>query len=190
MATLAERIYTPEEYLALERASEHRNEYVNGRIHAMVGASRWHSEIVFNLANALGSRIRGRPCHAYVNDMRVKVSSTGLYAYPDVVALCGELRLEDDHVDTLLNPQVVIEVLSDSTERYDRGEKFAHYRRLESLCEYVLVAQEKMRVERFVRRGDQWVLTELDDPDALLPLESLACEIPLREIYERVDFPA
>ncbi|HET7321600.1 MAG TPA: Uma2 family endonuclease, partial [Longimicrobiaceae bacterium] len=133
---------------------------------------------------------RGCPCEAHVNDMRVKVSPTGAYTYPDVVALCGEPRLEDSHLDTLLNPALIVEVLSPSTEAHDRGEKFAHYRRLESLQEYILVAQDRVSVEQYTRQGDVWMLSETDDPDGALTLTSVDCSIPLREIYDRVDFAA
>lgn len=188
MSTLAQPRCTPEQYLAMERQAAHRSEYVNGRVYALAGASHRHNVIVGNTFGELRSRLRGRPCVTYVNDMRVKVIETGLYTYPDVAALCGDPQFEDGHTDNLLNPSVIVEVLSDSTERYDRGEKFAHYRRLESLREYVLVSQHRMRVELFVRQGEHWVLTELDGPDAVLPLESVGCSIPLGSIYEQVEF--
>ena len=167
MSTLAQQYYTPEEYLALERKAEYKSEYINGEIYAMSGASRAHILITVNLTRELSTQLRGRPCEVYASDMRVKVSPTGMYTYPDVAAVCGEARFEDGQVDTLTNPSVIIEVLSPSTEAYDRGEKFAHYRKLQSLAEYVLVAQDKMRVEHFARhgeRGEQWVLTEISDP--------------------------
>lgn len=190
MATnLAERFYTPEEYLALEREAEYRSEYINGRIYALAGTSRRHSFIVHSLSGQLYIQLRGRPCEAHTNDMRVKVSDTGTYTYPDIVALCGEAQLEDEHLDTLLNPSVIIEVLSESTERYDRGAKFMHYRRLESLQEYVLVSQQRPLVERYVRHGTEWVLTEISDLEqGVLTLDSIGCEVALRDIYERVEF--
>jgi Uma2 family endonuclease len=123
-----------------------------------------------------------------MSDMLVKVSPTGMYTYPDVVAVCGEPHLEDAHFDTLLNPQIIVEVLSESTEAYDRGEKFAHYRRLDTLCEYVLVAQDRVRVERYVRDGEQWVLSEISDPDGALHIASVDCDVMLAEIYEKVEF--
>jgi Uma2 family endonuclease len=190
MSPLAQPRLTPEEYLALERQAKHRSEYVNGRVCAMAGASRAHNLIVGNTFSELRAQLRGRPCEAYVNDMRVKVSPTGLYTYPDVVALCGEPRFEDTQMDTLLNPNVIIEVLSDSTEGYDRGEKFAHYRRLQSLQEYVLIAQDKARVEHYARAGEHWMLTEVSSLEGVLTLASVGCAIPLHEIYERVEFPS
>ena len=220
MSSVAKTYYTPEEYLALERKAEYKSEYINGQIFAMSGASRdhglitrasrEHNLIAGNLFGELRARLRGRPCEAYVSDMRVKVHPTGLYTYPDVVITCGEPIFEDRQLDTLTNPTVIIEVLSRSTEAYDRGEKFAHYRRLESLTDYVLVAQDKVRVEHFVRysppidKGDRdiagrihgthglWVLAELDElegPDGTLQLSSIGCSLILRDIYERVEFP-
>ena len=188
--TLAQPLVTPAEYLALERKSREKSEYVNGRVYAMSGASRLHNLIAGNVFGELRAKLRGRPCEAYVNDMRVKVQRTGMYTYPDVVALCEEPRLEDAELDTLLNPSVIVEVLSPSTESYDRGEKFAHYRRLDSLQEYVLVAQVTRRIEHFRREGDHWVLTEISDPGGELTLSSLGCALSLADIYDRVEFPA
>lgn len=181
--------YTPEEYLERERQAEHKSEYFNGFITAMAGATEAHNLIVFNLARELGVRIRGGPCRGYVNDMRVKVDATGLYAYPDAMVVCGERRFEDVRRDTLLNPTLIVEVLSPSTESYDRGDKFAHYLRLESLQEYVMIAQNQPRVERYTREGEDWRFTVIDDPDATLHLASLDCELPLREIYDQVELP-
>ena len=187
MATAAEHIYTPEEYLALERGADHRSEYVNGRIYAMAGASRRHNLIALSLGSEIRAALRGRPCEAYVSDMRVKVAATGFYTYPDVVAVCGVPELEDRHGDTLLNPALIIEVLSDSTANYDRGEKFTHYRQMESLREYVLVAQDEVRVQRYLRDGERWMFAETRDLDGVLPLESIGCSVPMREIYARVE---
>lgn len=190
MPSLAQSRYTPEHYLTLERQAKHRSEYINGSIVAMAGASRQHNLIAGNVFGELRTQLRGRPCEAYINDMRVKISVTGLYTYPDVAALCGEPQFEDSHVDTLLNPSVIVEVLSESTEAYDRGEKFAHYRRLESLRDYVLIAQDKVRVEHYVRQGDQWVLSEANALTSTIHLSSINCKLALRDIYERVEFPS
>ncbi|HEX8231344.1 MAG TPA: Uma2 family endonuclease [Chloroflexia bacterium] len=192
MSVAVEPYYSPEQYLALERKAQSRSEYVNGGIYAMSGASREHNLISLNIAGELRAQLRGQPCEVYISDMRVKVSATGMYTYPDVVAVCSEPVFEDAQVDTLTNPTVIVEVLSPSTEGYDRGEKFAHYRRLESLQEYVLVAQDKVRVEHFVRLDDtsgQWVLTEISEPGGTLHLTSIGCELSLRDIYDRVEFP-
>ncbi|HXH95512.1 MAG TPA: Uma2 family endonuclease [Thermoanaerobaculia bacterium] len=181
-------LLTPEEYLDIERKSEIRSEYINGRMIAMWGASWRHSIVSGNLFRELSSQLRGKACEAHTNDLRVKVSPTGMYTYPDIVALCGEAELEDEHLDTLLNPSVIIEVLSDSTEAYDRGEKFAHYRRIDSLREYVLVSQNKIRIELFRRDADQWIFSEVTGPDAVLHLESIDCHVAVSTIYEKVEF--
>ncbi|MEA2164170.1 MAG: hypothetical protein QOK37_2297 [Thermoanaerobaculia bacterium] len=189
--TLAQpSLLTPQEYLDLERKSEIRSEYIDGEMIAMSGASRRHARIAGNLHGEIWARLRGTGCEVYINDLRVKVSPTGMYTYPDIVALCGEPELEDEHVDTLLNPSVIIEVLSDSTEAYDRGEKFAHYRRIDSLREYVLVSQNKVRVEHYRRDADQWILSEISGPDAILHLQSIDCHVAVSTIYEKVEFDA
>jgi len=189
MAVRMQQRSTPEEYLALERKAEYKSEYLNGFIFAMAGASREHDRIAVNVIAGIHAQLRGRPCEVFSSDMRVKVSPTGLYTYPDTSVLCGEARFEDTEVDTLLNPSVIVEVLSESTEAYDRGKKFAHYQSLESLTDYVLIAQDEARVEHFVRQGEQWLLTVTSDLNAVLRLASIGCELPLREIYDRVKFP-
>jgi len=181
--------YTPQEYLARERKAEFKSEFCNGFITAMAGTSREHCLIALNLGREISSQLKNRPCEAYISDMRVLVSPTGLYTYPDVVAVCGKPLFEDAEVDTLLNPTVIVEVLSPTTESYDRGKKFGHYRLLESLREYVVVAQDHVMVERYTRQGEEWVLTALNNLDATLRLDSIGCEVSLREIYAKVEFP-
>jgi Uma2 family endonuclease len=185
----ASRRYTPEEYLALERKADFKSEYFNGHIFAMAGTSRLHNMIAGNLYSEIKAQLRGRGCEIYFSDVRVCVSPTGLFTYPDVVVVCGERRFLDDEFDTLLNPTAIIEVLSPCTEAYDRGEKFAHYRRLESLREYVLVAQDRVRVERFTRQGDDWVLRELSRPEDVLQLASIGCAVGLNAIYAELQLP-
>lgn len=189
MPPLAQHHVSPVDYLRAERGSAQKSEYVNGRVYALAGASRVHNLIVGNTFGELRAQLRGRDCEAYVNDMRVKVERTGMYTYPDVVALCDPPQFEDEHFDTLLNPAVIIEVLSPSTERYDRGEKFAHYRRVDSLREYVLIAQDIRRIDHYRRDGDSWVLTEVSDAAAALVMSSLAATLQLTDIYARVEFP-
>jgi Uma2 family endonuclease len=188
---------TPEEYLEAERKSVERHEYVNGRVYprhrgaeALAGATREHNRITGNIFAELRAQLRGRPCEAYVTDMRVKVAPTGMYTYPDVVVVCDPPQLEDRNQDTLLNPVVIVEVLSPSTEAYDRGDKFAHYRRLPSLAEYVLVAQDRPHVERFVKRGEAWVLQDVEGLESAVAFDAIGCALPLRDIYERVEFSA
>jgi Uma2 family endonuclease len=177
---------TPEQYLALERKSPIKHEYYDGEIFAMAGASREHNLIAGNFYAEIRAQLRHRPCEVYMSDMRVLVSRTGLYTYPDIVAVCGEPQFQDSEVDTLLNPNLIVEVLSPSTEAYDRGRKFGHYRRLESLKEYVLVDQEQVRVERYTRQGDEWLLAELSSLEDTLRLDSIGCTVALREIYAKV----
>ncbi len=191
MASAAfEKRFSPDEYLALERKADFRSEYHDGFITAMAGTSREHSLITLNFGREISSQLKERPCEAYLIDMRVHIDRTGLYTYPDVVVVCGEPQFEDDEVDTLLNPTAIVEVLSPTTEAYDRGKKFLHYRRLPTLREYVLVSQDKVLVERFTRQGDDWVLTELNQIDDSLRLDSIDCEVPLREIYAKVKLGA
>jgi Uma2 family endonuclease len=179
--------YTPEQYLAMERKADFKSEYDGGYIAAMAGASTRHNLIALNFASEIRFHLKGRPCTAFVSDMRLCVSRTGLYTYPDVMALCGERQYLDSEVDTLLNPAMIVEVLSETTESYDRGKKFGHYRQLASLQEYVLVAQDEVKVERYTRQGDDWILSVFSKLDDTLRLTSIDCEIPLREIYDKVD---
>lgn len=186
MATEPTRRLSPEEYLALERASETRNEYLNGETFAMTGASRRHNLLTGNLFAALRGQLRERGCEVYVSDLRVKVSATGLYTYPDVSVVCGGPEFEDAEIDTLLNPKLIVEVLSKSPEDYDRGTKFVHYRSLPSLSEYLLVSQEAVHVEHWVRQSDGWLLTETDRRDDAVELPSVGGRLELAEIYDGV----
>jgi Uma2 family endonuclease len=191
MASAARQTFpTAAEYLAAERVALEKHEYDAGRVVAMAGASRRHNLISVNLLSAIHSGLKDRPCEVYGGDMRVEVEDTGLYTYPDVAVVCGKPRFEDKELDTLLNPVVLIEILSPSTESADRGRKFAHYRRIESLREYVLVAQDRAFIERYTRQGQDWLLTELSHDDDVLRLASVEVEVPLREIYAKVRFGA
>ena len=181
---------TPEEYLRIERTLPTRNELIDGRIRPVPYSGRPHGQIVGNLAAAIFPRLRGGPCEAHMNAMRVKVTATGLYTYPDLVALCGDAQCEDDHDDTLLNPSVIIEALSDVTEAYDRGVKFWHYRRLESLREYILVSSDLPWAEHFVRDGECWTLREVSGLHASLVVATLGCSVALAEVYDGVEFPS
>lgn len=191
MSALPKPYMTPKEYLAAERRSEVRHEYYRGEMFAMAGASREHNLVTHNLGGELRSALKGRPCEVYQSDMRVVVDATGLYTYPDLVIVCGERRFLDDvEVDTLLNPTVLVEVLSPSTENYDRAQKFAHYRRIESLREYVVIAQRAPEVERHTLRDGVWTLLDVRGLESSLVLESIGCTLPLSEIYARIEFPA
>lgn len=144
MSAQSQSFLTPQDYLCWERQQETRHEFLDGHVFAMTGVSRAHNVLCLNIASSLHQQLRGKPCEIYANDMRVKVSETGMYTYPDIVAVCGEPRFEDAAVDTLLNPVLIVEVLSESTERHDRGAKFTHYRSLASLREYWLISQTLM----------------------------------------------
>ena len=182
---------TPEEYLLLQSKAETKSEYLNGEIFPVPGVSREHNLICLNIVRELGLQLTDRPCEVYAIDMMVKVPSTGLYTYPDIAAVWAEPRFAHVHVDLLLNPNLIIEVLSDSTESYDRGKKFAHYRTLDSLKEYVLVSQNECRVEQYVRQpDDKWLYTETMDPAGSIELPSITCRLSLSHIYQRIDFEA
>jgi Uma2 family endonuclease len=180
---------TPIEYLAIERKAEYKSEYIDGEIVAMTGASRKHNLIAVNIARELSQQSKGRPCEVYSGDMRVRVPSTRLSTYPDVVVVCGEPQFEDDQVDTLLNPTLIVKVLSESTELYDRGKKFGFYRTIDSLSEYLLVAQDEQRIEQYVRQADErWLLSEHRSPEEAVELVSIQCSLELREVYDKVAF--
>jgi Uma2 family endonuclease len=189
MPSRAEARVTPEEYLALERASPYKSEYFDGELFAMTGASRRHNLISLNIGAELRAPLHDRPCEVYTNDMRVKVSSSGLYTYPDVVVVCEEPVFEDTAGDTLLNPILLVEVLSKSTADYDRGSKFEHYRTLVSLQEYLLVAQEKPHLMHYVRQSDlTWLLEETHESTGSVHLPSIRCDLALSEVYAKVHF--
>ena len=182
---------TPEEYLQIERAAEFKSEYYDGRMYAMPGASFPHAQIIGSLAGELYAVLRKGPCSVTTNDLRVRVSPGGLYTYPDVVVVCGDPKFADDQKDTLLNPTVIVEVLSPSTEAYDRGFKAAQYRKLESLQEYALVSQDEPRMEIFRRQaGGAWLFSEAAGLEAVCRFESLECQVALADIYEKVIFSA
>jgi Uma2 family endonuclease len=187
MSTAPTRRLSPEEYLAQERLAEFRSEYLHGEVFAMAGTSYEHALIKDNLARKTGNQLENGPCRIVTSDLRVKVDASGLYTYPDIVIVCDEPEFEDAAFDTLLNPRAIVEVLSDSTEKYDRGVKFGHYRQLPSLQEYVLVAQDRFLVERYVRQADgSWVLTVFDKPSHVFAFASIPAQVPLAEIYRGV----
>ena len=178
---------TPEEYLAFERAAEYKNEYFDGEIYAMTGASRKHNLIAGNIFTALNNQLRARPCEVYISDMRVRIPAANTYTYPDVVVACGEPKFEDAELDTLLNPVLIVEVLSKSTASYDRVVKLGYYRTLPSLSEYLLVAQDKHHVAQHTRRPDgRWLLADIRGPEGRVELPSVECVLSLSDVYEKV----
>lgn len=196
-----ESFYTEDEYLALERASQERREYLDGQIYLMAGESEAHGTITINLAVEVGSQLKGTPCRAFSKDTKVRsgplpksrYAAEGFYSFPDLVVVCGERQYLDEHQDVLLNPKVIIEVLSPSTEAFDRGEKFARYRKhLDSLTDYVVVAQSQLMIEHFARdENGVWVIAvTATDLSQNVVLSSIGCTLRLSDAYDRIVFPA
>jgi Uma2 family endonuclease len=173
------------EYLALEEISAVKHEFLDGHVWAMAGGSPDHAAIAVNISSLLREQLRGQPCRMFCSDLRVRVLATGLGTYPDVTVVCGPLETDpaDLRGNTVTNPRVVVEVLSGSTEEYDRGEKLAHYKRIDSLAEIVLVAHDTRRLEVWRRDGDVWSL-ELARNDESAELRSLRCKLPLADVYD------
>jgi Uma2 family endonuclease len=188
MSALAESRLTVADYLAFERASEIRHEFYAGDILAISGASAAHNSICWNLAGTLDPHLKAGGCRGFLNCMRVAIESTSLFTYPDLAVVCGEPRLLDaSQPDTLLNPSLVAEVLSASTEDYDRGRKFAHYRTLPSLQGYLLIAQDRVHAELFLRQpGERWLFSESSDPDARIELPVAGASFRLGDLYEGI----
>lgn len=193
MAVQPQRSISEEEYLALERESETKSEFLNGEIFAMAGASPEHVLITTNMVAALhaflkGGQWKGGHCRVFASDQRLRIEATGLNTYPDVAVVCGELRFSDDRKDTIVNPQLIVEVLSESTRDYDRGGKFMSYRTIESLVDYLLIDQYKVHVEYFSRQSDgRWILEETDDRSGNILLKSIDFTLELADIYYGID---
>jgi Uma2 family endonuclease len=188
MAANPQTRISEQEYLELERAAEFRHEYYDGFMYAMSGGSWVHGSIVQNVSRLLDSALRARGCSVRTTDIRVRVSRR-LYTYPDVLVVCGAPKFADDQKDTVLNPTLIIEVLSPSTERYDRGAKAAQYRTVESIEELAFVSQNEARVEVFRRRApNEWVLSEFVGLESSCRFQSVGCELALSQIYESVTF--
>lgn len=190
MSAIVKPVLSPQEYLTRERQADFRSEFYRGECFAMAGASWEHTLIKDNLAREAGNQLKGGPCRVATSDLRVKINATGLYTYPDILVVCDEPQFDDQHMDTLLNPRLIVEVLSESTEKYDRGVKFAHYRQLPSVAEYVLVAQDRPLVERYVRQPDDtWVLTVFCELTESFAFGSIAAQVTLADIYRGVKLP-
>jgi len=188
MSTQPQRsLLTAEEYLAIERKAEFKSEYFNGEMFAMAGVRRAHDLIAMNVYRVLGNQLLARDCHVYSSDMRVKIKKIDKYTYPDVAVTCGKEVFEDDQGDTLLNPIVIIEILSDSSKAYDRGKKFQHYQFIDSMVEYIMIAQDTIRVDQYVRQKDKtWLHYGYQNPDDVVKLESVGCELALKDIYAKL----
>jgi Uma2 family endonuclease len=191
MTALPNKKYlSPAEYLEFERAALEKHEYFDGEIFDMSGASLKHVTISSNINASLHFQLKKRPCKSYQSDLRVHIPATGLFTYPDIIVVCGKPQLLDDaYLDTLLNPLVIVEILSPSTADYDKGAKFDHYRTIESLKEYVLVWQDKKRIARYTKQDDgSWVLRDFIGEDAEIELISIECSLTMDDIYDKVDF--
>ena len=189
MSTLTVTHVTPEEYLAAERLSETRSEYLDGGVCPMTGGSLNHNQITINLVLELGSQLRTRPCRVLGMDLKVRMPDSRKFFYPDVTVVCGTPQFHDDRRDIILNPDLIIEVMSPSTEAFDRGAKFRAYQTIESLKEYVLVSQDAPAVERYVRNGDgSWQYKSVAGLESSLTLPSVECTLNLGAVYDKVDF--
>lgn len=178
---------SPEEYLAIERASREKHEYFDGEVFLMSGGSGKHNAIIFNVSTSLGAQIKGSRCRGFSSDQRVLIDETGLYTYPDATIVCGQPAFADG--DTLINPTLIVEILSPSTKGYDTGEKFEHYRKIPSLEEYLIVAQDKPHVMLYTRQSDNtWLLSEAENMNAQIELHSIKCRPMLSDIYDNIDF--
>ena len=193
MTALPKTRFSEDEYLALERAAEYKSEYCDGEIFATAGAGGRHGLISWNIGGLFYTQFKGRPCLGYINDMRVRAADSGLYSYPDVIALCGEPKFLDEKLDTLLNPQLLVEVLSPSTANYEHGEKFRRYRRLESLTDYLLVSQDRAYIDHWSRDPSAphvWSILEYSRMSDRIHLASLDVYLTVADVYHQVEFPA
>jgi Uma2 family endonuclease len=181
---------TPEQYLEIERKAEHKNEYLDGKMIPMPRANRDHNRLTRDLSLILCPQVEKHGCELFASDMRVQVSPTGLYAYPDIVVTRGQQQFLDDCEDTLLNPTFVAEVLSPATERFDRGLKSQHYRKMESLREYLLIEPDRLQIDIYTRREDGvWLLGDANRDEDVLELDSIGCRVSMGDLYRNIDLP-
>jgi Uma2 family endonuclease len=189
MSTTSKKVFIkPEEYLVRERLAEFKSEYYDGQIYSMAGTSYRHTVILMNLSGELYTRLKGGPCRPSSTDLRLSIENGKAYTYPDIMVICGGPQFADQNFDTVLNPALIIEILSPSTESWDRGGKFERYRAIESLQEYVMVWQDRRLVERHARRAGEWIATRWDGEEDVLSLESIGCNVPLFDVYRDVTF--
>ena len=187
MSAIPKTHISEEEYLQLERAAESKSEYYKGEIFAMAGASEEHTGITLATGATLFNFLRDKSCRVYTNDLRIHNEKNGLYTYPDVIVACGERKFKDDIFDTLINPTIIIEVLSPSTESYDRGNKFKLYRSIPSLQNYILISSMEILAEVYTRSGDSWILNTAKSMDAHIHISAIEYDLQLRDIYAQVD---
>ena len=191
MVALPEPYFSKSEYVALENAAQYKSEYLDGQIYAMAGGSPTHAEIGGNAFASLHQQLTGKPCRSFNSDLRVEILANGMTFYPDVSVACPPLEYSPDDAYALTNPVVLIEVLSPSTEKFDRGDKWAHYQLMPSLRDYLLISQDKMRLEHYARQSDnRWLLSIYQQPEEAARLEAVDCLLKLEDVYERVIFDA
>ncbi len=189
MSIQPKKFYTEAEYLKLERAANFKSEFYKGEIFAMSGASVQHTIIAGNIFASLHQQLRKKPCTVHASDLRVRVEKNTLYTYPDIVVVCGDAKFSDEQKDTLTNPTLIVEVLSKSTEQYDRVKKFELYRGLDSLREYVLVSQNEFRIELFTKQNEQqWIFSEVTDKNGVLTLQTIDASLSIPDVYEKIIF--
>ncbi len=189
MSIQPKKFYTEAEYLELERVANFKSEFYQGEIFAMSGASVQHTIVVTNIVASLHQQLRKKPCTVHASDLRVRVEKNTLYTYPDIVVVCGDAKFSDEQKDTLTNPTLIVEVLSKSTEQYDRVKKFELYRGLDSLQEYILVSQNEFRVELFTKQNQQqWIFSEVTEKNGLLKIHSIDAVLSVEDIYEKIVF--
>ena len=191
MQTKEKLYYSPEEYLELETAAESKSEYRNGQIIPMSGGTPNHNQIVVNVTTAINFALKGQPYRVFTSDLRLWIPQVRLYTYPDVMVVSGQLQFAQGRTDTITNPLIIVEVLSESTANYDRGEKFRLYRTVPTLQEYILISQAEMHVEQFAKTADnKWILSEYDGQDTILTLNHIQFQVTLKDIYDKVEFDA
>ncbi len=189
MREIAKDIISHEEYFELEEAAEYKSEYYHGEIFAMTGASVTHNLIAMNTGSALHASLRDSDCVVFPPDIKARVDEARHYTYPDITVVCGEIEYSGNRDDVISNPLVIMEILSESTKDYDRGSKFAAYRNIVSLKDYLLIDQYERHVERFSKiEKNKWVLEEYNDPDAVIQINSIGVDVALKDIYHRIDF--
>lgn len=186
------QVYSLEDYFELEKSTNEKFEFWDRNVWSMSGASFAHNQIVMNLSLEVGSKAREKGCYAFPSDLRIKVPAYPPYRYPDLTALCGKAEIEKiGGIDVLVNPQLIVEVLSDSTEAFDRGDKFSYYKSIESFSEYLLIAQHRPHVSQFIKHGDGfWMQLEFNDLSDVIKLKSVPCELSLKAIYRDISFEA
>lgn len=189
MASNPKQRFTPEQYLEIERKAEFKSEFLDGQIYAMAGASPEHSAITFNLSVEVGIQLRGKACQGFSSDMKIRTSHKGLFSYPDLSVVCDEPAFHDEKRDVLINPKVIFEVLSPSTEAFDRGAKFLRHQVIDTFNDYVLIAQDEPRVEHFIRQADGgWLLYIVRGLESKLHIASIDCTISLAALYDKIKF--